>query len=65
MADPIHPLTEEDLVKINEGIDQFRNALTQIDLAERAGIDVAAQKQQAEEGLAKLQKIKQVYFPGQ
>lgn len=59
----INPLNEDHLRQLNEGIAGVKNALSQIDLAVRAGIDVSSQKKSADETLAKLMQIKQVYFP--
>jgi len=68
MADTIkigeNPLSEDDLVKINNGLIYAREGLRQIDLAKMAGLDVTAQEQQLRDYESKLLSPKQVYFPG-
>ena len=64
MADPLNPLTEADLAKINQAIQQARDALSAADKASTAGIDVTAIRQTASDALNRLLAIKQVYFPG-
>lgn len=58
-----HPLTDEHLQQINDGLIGIDKALKQIALAERAGIDIGPTKAAALDAQTKLQKIKQVYFP--
>jgi hypothetical protein len=59
-----NPLTEDHLHQINGALDGIKFAYTQIDMAERAGIDVSSQKQAARDAEKRLLAIKQVYFPG-
>lgn len=59
-----NPLTENHLAQINQGLDQVNVALQQIDMAKRAGLDVSAQEQQANDTRDKLLQLKNVYFPG-
>lgn len=59
-----HPLTEEHLTRINEGLAGIDKAMKQIALAKRAGIDISKTEAEAIEAQSKLQQIKQVYFPG-
>lgn len=61
---PQHPLTDEDLVQLNENLARLNEADEQIRLAERAGIDVAELKTQSRDNRASLLKIKASYFPG-
>ena len=58
------PLTEEDLVQINERLDDLTQADLIIDKAIRAGIDMAEPKKTAAETRVQLMKIKQAFFPG-
>lgn len=62
MAD--NPLNEQHYQQIKDGLAQADEALRQIDLAKRAGLDVSAQEKQVAETKARLLSIKQVYFPG-
>lgn len=64
MADPLNPLTEQDLLKINQGIDQARAALAAADKAATAGVDTTTIRQTASDALNRLLAIKQTYFPG-
>lgn len=59
------PLVEKDLVEINLRLDQLLQAEEQIKLAERAGLDVEAQKGSARDLRNQLLKVKQTYFPGE
>jgi len=64
MAENEHPLTEEHLTRINEGIEKADSALRQVTLAKMAGIEMGAIEQEAKDARDKLLRIKQVYFPG-
>lgn len=66
MADykPEHPLTEEHLQQMNDGLVALASAKKQIDLAKRAGIDVAAQEAAMNDAHSQITRIKQTYFPG-
>lgn len=59
-----NPLTEEHLNQINNALEAAQFARSQIDMAKRAGIDVASHEQQLNTNEARLLQIKQVYFPG-
>jgi predicted Ser/Thr protein kinase len=61
---PGSPLTDEHLQQINNALDAIKIAKVQIDLAKRAGIDVANAEDLNNQNEAKLRQIKQVYFPG-
>jgi hypothetical protein len=61
----VNPLTQEHLEQINRAIADGDNALNHVVLAERAGIDVGKHKESITANVAKLRKIKQVYFPNQ
>lgn len=60
-----NPLTESHLTQIRRSLDIADQALAQIELAERAGVDVSAQKQSLLDSKQKLLQIKNVYFPNQ
>jgi hypothetical protein len=62
---PGSPLTAAHLDQIRNALDVINVAKQQIALAERAGIDVAAQKAQLADSESKLLQLKNVYFPGQ
>ena len=62
---PANPLTPDHLAQLKNALDSIQQAKYQIDLAKRAGIDVAAAEQINNENESKLRQIKQVYFPGQ
>lgn len=67
MGTPLQPTTtplgEADLAKINQSLAHVEEGLKQVDLAERAGINVTQQKAQLLATQEQLTKIKQVYFP--
>lgn len=58
-----NPLTEEHLQEINKGIEAAEDAIAQAEQAERAGIDVGNVKDEAQQALERLRRIKNVYFP--
>jgi len=58
------PLTEEHYQQIRNALDMIAVGEQQIDLARRAGIDVADSEQQVKDAKSKLLQIKNVYFPG-
>ena len=62
---PANPLTPDHLQQLNNALDAAKQAQYQIDLAKRAGIDVANLEQINSDNITKLRQIKQVYFPGQ
>lgn len=64
-TNPASPLTAAHLEQIKNALDVIHVAKTQVDMAKRAGIDVAAQEAQLLDSEAKLLKLKNVYFPGQ
>lgn len=59
----LHPLTNAHLDQIKKSLLVADAALAQADLAERAGIDVSAQKAQLLDSKQKLLQVKNVYFP--
>lgn len=65
MADIVipHPLTDEHLGQINAALDGIKAAKMQVNLAKRAGIDVAAQETAVLDTERRLNQIKSVYFP--
>lgn len=65
MADTVGPLTQDHLRQIQDGLHFIGLAETQIELAQRAGLDVSDQKAKLVDAKAKLLQIKQVYFPNQ
>ena len=62
---PANQLTPDHLQQLNNALDAAKQAQYQIDLAKRAGIDVANLEQINSDNITKLRQIKQVYFPGQ
>jgi hypothetical protein len=62
---PANPLTADHLAQINNALDVIKQARYQIELAKRAGIDVAQAEQINNDNETKLRQLKQVYFPGQ
>ena len=62
---PPNPLTPDHLAQIKNALDAVAQAKYQIELAKRAGIDVAQLEEINTANEAKLRQIKQVYFPGQ
>ncbi len=63
MIDLLNPLPPESLGQINAALEQIAEVEAGAAKAKRAGIDVTDIEQQAEETRAKLQTLKQVYFP--
>ncbi len=63
MVDLLNPLPPESLGQINAALDQISEVEAGAAKAKRAGIDVVDIEKQAEETRAKLQALKQVYFP--
>lgn len=57
-------LTEEHLAQLNNSIDQAQQIEREIALAKQAGIDVHAAEASLQESIAKIRRIKAVYFPG-
>lgn len=64
MSTPTHPLTSEHLAQIQNALDMIQQTKQQIELAKRAGIDVAGHEAQLLETEGRLRQIKNVYFPG-
>jgi hypothetical protein len=60
---PISPLNDSHLANIKKSLEIANSALQAAEMAERAGIDVTAQKQSLQDSIQKLLQIKQVYFP--
>ena len=59
------PLGAKDLSQIQTNLDRLNLAEDEIKLAEQAGLDVSAFREQARTQRAQLLKIKQTYFPGE
>lgn len=53
------------LAQMKNALDQLTVMANEIDLAERAGINVAAQKEAMIRARDQIQKMLNVYFPGQ
>jgi hypothetical protein len=64
MADPTGPLTEADLEQTKDQLEALKLARTEMDRAQRAGIDVSEQRKRADELEQQLLRIKNTYFPG-
>jgi hypothetical protein len=62
--EPNSPLTDEHLQQLNNALDAVKRARTQIELAKRAGIDVADLQAQNDSNESKIRTLKQVYFAG-
>ncbi len=58
------PLTEDDLVKIEDAIAACDNITRQINRATQAGIDMGPRLDDCRERRQKLVKLKAAYFPG-
>ena len=61
----VNPLTEADLTKIDDALAAIAIGEKQIELARRAGFEVADKEKELAASKEKLLQIKQVYFPGQ
>jgi hypothetical protein len=59
-----HPLTEADLQRMNDALAQIKDGLQQVQLAKMADIPTGESEQQLIEARDRINKIKQVYFPG-
>lgn len=57
------PLTEADYEGIKQQLDTLSDLDEQLRLATQAGVDVAAQKEQARQSREQLTRLKQTYFP--
>lgn len=64
MAEAPQVLNEDDLQRIQTGIQQAEQAEAIIELAEQAGIDVSNQKERAKNARNQLLRIKNTFFPG-
>lgn len=62
---PVSPLNDRDLEAIKSSLKQLEEAQAQVDLARRADFDVSAEEEKIKQARAKLQKIRQVYFPNE
>lgn len=58
-------LTEDHLKVFKNAIDQGAAIQREIDLANRAGLDVSAAQALLNDTLGKIRQAKSVYFPGQ
>ncbi len=63
MTDLLNPLGPEALGQITAALADLEVVDKAISKAERAGIDVAGLKEEAEHARSKLAALKQVYFP--
>lgn len=63
-TNPDSPLTASHLSQIRNALDMIDRTQKQVDLAQRAGIDVTVQQQQLADSKQKLLQLKNVYFPG-
>jgi len=57
-------LTDDHLQRINDSLAGLDKAAEHMRLAKLAGLDVSQMEAAANEARDKLQRIKQVYFPG-
>ena len=60
---PNSPLTDDHLQQMNNALDHAQRAFQQIELAKRAGIDVADLEKTLTDSVAKIRQVKSVYFP--
>jgi len=60
---PENPLTEKDLLDIEQALAELEEAEASAQMAQQAGIDVTRELQQIRENREKLLRIKQTYFP--
>jgi hypothetical protein len=58
------PLSEAHLAQLKAGMEAADEALRQIEMAKRAGIDMGAQEAETRALRDRLAQIRQVYFPG-
>ncbi len=66
MAQPLVPSMDfEQLNKINDALEQIKEAKRQAELAQRAGIDVNTDLESILDSEKKLLRIKSVYFPAE
>lgn len=64
MANGPNVLSEDDLQRVQEGIQRAEQAEQIIELAEQAGLDVSQQKERAKRARDQLLRIKNTFFPG-
>lgn len=64
MPDPKSPMTDADLVQINERLSELDEADKLIDASIRAGIDIKDQRERTQELRSRLVRMKQAFFPG-
>ena len=62
---PVNPLNANHLADINKALEAIKIGLQQAELAKRVGIDVSKREESLREMQAKLEAIKQVYFPNE
>ena len=63
MTDLLNPLSPADLAKIEAALASLKEVDLAIEKAKRAGIDLGTMEAAAAAAKAKLQALKQVYFP--
>lgn len=57
------PLSDTDFDEIKQNLERLSDVDKELKLAERAGIDVTAQKAALQKSRQQLIKLKQTYFP--
>ena len=61
----VNPLNANHLMDINKALEAIKIGLQQAELAKRVGLDVSKHEENLREMQAKLEAIKQVYFPNE
>lgn len=64
MPDEKSPLSEQDYVELTQKLRDLDDAERMIDRGIRGGVDLSAQKAQAQELRVKITKLRQSFFPG-
>ena len=64
MPDPKNPFSESDFDQIEHSIAQSMDVEEAINKARRAGVELPGMLEDIRKSRARLQKIKQTYFPG-
>lgn len=65
MTSPSNLLTDDHKRQIKDALVQTNEALREANLAKQAGIDLGAAYQQLIDNKAKLEALRDTYFPGQ
>lgn len=58
-------LTDADREQLKRSLDDLNEVEEMIRQAERAGLDVSAQKERAQQARSQIIRIRQAFFPGQ